>query len=80
MRCKSLASGLCWFAATCLALAMFGLALASIEGHAGGVGMRDAPALLVLSVLALIMMVLLIALAFRIEHRAERRGPMHFRK
>lgn len=80
MSSRSIASGLCWFGATCLALGVFGLAIAAIEVHAGGVRMKDALGLLVLSVVAFGAMIALMVLGLRIDRRSGRTRPMPGRK
>ena len=71
MNVRRLASELCWFSASGLALASFALVLAWIDaGTDYGVSpLRDS--LLILSAVALALMALLIALAFSMEREAD---------
>ncbi|HEV7802190.1 MAG TPA: hypothetical protein VGP15_14030 [Burkholderiales bacterium] len=71
---KRIAPGLCWFAATCLGLLAFGLALVSITIRAGYLWTPEGLALVVLSGTALVLMAVLIAVAFRMERRQERQS------
>ncbi|MGE5524058.1 MAG: hypothetical protein ACM3SS_10090 [Rhodospirillaceae bacterium] len=66
-------SGVCWFGATCLAIAAFILVLSAMEVSAGVGWSLPGYGRLVVAGATLIAMLALMSLAFRIERNARRR-------
>lgn len=71
MDARRLKSGLCWFGATCLAAASLILVLAGITATVGAERSLAGIGLIVLAAIALVLMVVLMALAFRFERRRD---------
>ena len=71
MNVRRVASELCWFSTSGLALASFALVLAWIDGGTDYLVSPLRDSLLILSAVALALMALLIALAFSIERETD---------